>query len=265
MKELVLITLVAVVIISGCIEQIAHTNTITNFKDFNENPNNYIGKNITISGKYVNYFIPTDVGNLHGLKDNEDYVIYFSPEYSRDFEDGKYYTISGTVVTAMSAGGLIFGNIYYVLKECTIIIPDEVSITTENNKIKDANDIIINPEKYLNESVIIDGNIIFQNLVKSEKDLNKIQYFDFFVSDDAGNKLPIIFKPPYPDTSIIVERGSIHGNIIGVIKEFDPCYCLANDTNEYISLVVDCPNVEWCHGAGKRIALYASSIEIIDK
>lgn len=72
-----------------------------NFEDFNKNPEKYVGKNVTATGKYENYIL-RDYGCGKGttLVDNDKgYELPFCPLNNPNirFEVGKIYTIKGTI------------------------------------------------------------------------------------------------------------------------------------------------------------------------
>jgi len=72
-----------------------------NLEDFNKNPENYVGKNVSATGKYENY-IARDYGCGRGttlVDSDKGYELPFCPLNNPDirFEVGETYTIKGTI------------------------------------------------------------------------------------------------------------------------------------------------------------------------
>jgi len=70
-----------------------------NIKDFSLNPDKYLDKRVVVHGKYSSsWVILSDYENdAVTLYDDGGFRIYFIPKVSRVFEEGKSYTITGTI------------------------------------------------------------------------------------------------------------------------------------------------------------------------
>ncbi len=67
-------------------------------EDFNRNPQDYIGKNISVTGDY-HFFGGRSIDGckLHTLEDNKGFQIDFCPSIKRSWDNGKVYTIKGDI------------------------------------------------------------------------------------------------------------------------------------------------------------------------
>jgi len=79
---------------------------LTDFKDFNLNPEKYLNQTITIKGNLFRKESPYEMVVLgrsekhtfyQALTDKEDFTFMFYPKYNRAFEIGKKYILKGIV------------------------------------------------------------------------------------------------------------------------------------------------------------------------
>lgn len=87
-------------------------------EDFNRNPEDYVGRNVSITGDY-HFFSSRKIDGcrLHTIENSDGFQIDFCPSIKRSWDNGKVYTIKGEIKIIDSDSFMYGKGIKYILFE----------------------------------------------------------------------------------------------------------------------------------------------------